>query len=245
MLSGVSGINMNYSAYLYNPSQNRAAQSAQQAQQARAAQSAAQPAAVMGMRRVSDINTPVEPVRPVTAVDPNSATAIELSMPLLQGAADPAEMAVRMRIQYPGQEGEANAQAQQEIQPAEEAKSAQEVYEEGQCQTCAERKYQDGSDDMGVSFQTPTKLSPDQAATAVRGHEMEHVVREQAKAQREDRKVVSQSVTLHTDICPECGRVYISGGVTNTTTAAKQESQSEPQQQGQQNQERVPFAAVA
>ena len=60
----------------------------------------------------------------------------------------------------------------------------------------------------------------DQAAAVVRGHEQEHVVREQAKAEREDRKVVSQSVTLHNSICPECGRTYVSGGTTRTTTKA-------------------------
>lgn len=97
---------------------------------------------------------------------------------------------------------------------------AQEAAEEGRCQTCEERKYQDGSDDAGVSFKTPTRIDPSQVASAVRGHEMEHVYREQAKAEREDRKVVSQTVTLHTAICPECGKVYISGGTTRTATMA-------------------------
>ena len=86
---------------------------------------------------------------------------------------------------------------------------------------------------MGVSFQTPTNISPEQAASAVRGHENEHVVREQAKAQREDRRVVSQSVTLHTDICPECGKVYISGGTTRTVTVAEKEQAAE-QEAGQE-----------
>lgn len=102
----------------------------------------------------------------------------------------------------------------------EETKSPQEVMKESECQTCKNRKYQDGSDDPGVSFKTPTNVAPEQAASAVRGHENEHVVREQAKAQREDRKVVSQSVTIHTAICPECGKVYVSGGTTRTTTKA-------------------------
>ena len=52
------------------------------------------------------------------------------------------------------------------------------------------------------------------------------MVREQAKAQREDRKVVSQSVTIHTAICPECGDVYVSGGTTRTTTMANPVEQS-------------------
>lgn len=88
----------------------------------------------------------------------------------------------------------------------------------GECNTCDNRKYKDGSDDPGVSYKTPTRLDPSQAASAVRGHEMEHVVHNQAKAQREDRKVVSQSVTYHNAICPECGSVYISGGTTKTVT---------------------------
>ncbi|NCE64369.1 hypothetical protein D1159_07145 [Pseudoflavonifractor sp. 524-17] len=88
----------------------------------------------------------------------------------------------------------------------------------GECETCKNRKYQDGSSDPGVSFKTPTRLSPEEAASMVRAHEMEHVVRNQQKALREERKVVSQSVTYHTAICPECGRVYVSGGTTRTVT---------------------------
>lgn len=75
-----------------------------------------------------------------------------------------------------------------------------------ECQTCKNRKYQDGSDDPGVSFKTPTHISPENAAYAIRSHEMEHVSHAQAKAQREDEKILSQSVTYHTAICPECGR---------------------------------------
>ena len=57
---------------------------------------------------------------------------------------------------------------------------------------------------------------------------MEHVVREQAKAQREGRAVISQTVTIHTGICPECGSVYVSGGTTRTTTAkAAKEDQTQ------------------
>lgn len=102
--------------------------------------------------------------------------------------------------------------------------------EETECKTCKERKYQDGSNDSGVSFKTPTHIGPDQSAAAVRGHEMEHVVRERAKAQSEGRRVISQSVTMQTGICPECGRVYTAGGVTRTTTAAKtpEEIKQEP-----------------
>ena len=143
----------------------------------------------------------------------------------------------------PGQEGDAEDEKALDGKSAQGAESAQEALEEGECQTCESRKYQDGSDDMGVSFQTPTNIAPEQAAAAVRGHEMEHVYREQAKAQREDRKVVSQNVTYHTAICPECGRAYISGGTTRTVTAA--ESQAEDQESRQNQEARIPFSAVA
>jgi hypothetical protein len=90
----------------------------------------------------------------------------------------------------------------------------------GDCQTCKSRKYVDGSYDPGVSFKTPTELSPEEAAYAVRAHEQEHVGREQAKAEREGREVISQAVILHTAVCPECGAVYVSGGTTTTVTKA-------------------------
>ena len=138
--------------------------------------------------------------------------------------ANAAESLVRMRIQYGAEEG-------QGVETG--AVGAQEALEEGKCETCEKRKYQDGSDDSSVSYQTPTRIDPDLAASAVRGHEMEHVAHEQAKAQREDRKVVSQSVTLHTDICPECGETYVSGGTTRTVTKANPE---EPEQQEEQAQ---------
>ncbi len=98
-----------------------------------------------------------------------------------------------------------------------EAEDEKRRFDSYECQTCENRKYQDGSDDNGVSCQTPTKFSPETAAARVRSHEQEHVVRNQAKAEREGNEIVSQSVTLHTGICPECGKVYISGGTTETT----------------------------
>lgn len=87
-----------------------------------------------------------------------------------------------------------------------------------ECQTCASRRYQDGSNDPGVSFKMPTYIDPALSASAVLGHENEHVMRNQAKAAAEGDKVVSQSVILHGDTCPECGCFYIAGGTTYTTT---------------------------
>lgn len=90
--------------------------------------------------------------------------------------------------------------------------------EKYRCHTCENRKYQDGSDDPGVSFKSPSKLTPEQAASAVVSHEREHVFREQAKAKEEGAKVVSQTVSIHTGICSECGKVYVAGGTTRTVT---------------------------
>jgi hypothetical protein len=104
-----------------------------------------------------------------------------------------------------------------EVQNADGPK-ASEINKAESCQTCRERRYVDQSNDSSVSFQTPTKISPNAAASAVSAHEREHVRNNQAEAEREDRKVVSQSVTIHTSICPECGTVYVSGGTTRTVT---------------------------
>lgn len=89
-----------------------------------------------------------------------------------------------------------------------------------ECQTCKARCYQDGSNDPGVSFKAPAHVSPQSAAAVVLAHEQEHVSHEQANAANEGRRVVSQTVRLFTAVCPECGRVYVSGGETRTVTAA-------------------------
>lgn len=197
--------------------------------------------------RADSLETPVQPAPPVSSVKGDELGPGDLGFSIRQGA-DPVEMAVRMRIQYPedqplpGQEGLEGLETPEGQEPMG-AEAAQKALEEGECQTCEQRKYQDGSDDMGVSYQTPTRINPDQAASAVRGHEMEHVVREQAKARREDRRVVSQSVTMHTAICPECGKAYVSGGTTRTVTKAV--SQPEPQTQKSEAVNRTPFSAVA
>lgn len=98
-----------------------------------------------------------------------------------------------------------------------------------ECQTCRERTYQDGSNDPSVSFKTPVHVSPENSAATVQSHEQEHVVNEQASARNEGRKVVSQSVRIFTAVCPECGKSYVSGGETQTTTAtaAKKQQESE------------------
>jgi hypothetical protein len=102
---------------------------------------------------------------------------------------------------------------------------AGEAAEVQECQTCKNRRYVDGSDDPSVSFQSPTHISPGQSASMVMSHEREHVTNEQARADREGREVISQTVSLQVSTCPECGRMYVSGGVTRTITAEKNEEE--------------------
>lgn len=89
------------------------------------------------------------------------------------------------------------------------------------CQTCKNRKYQDESDDPGVSFKT-AQTAKGNVGSAVRSHEQEHVTRDRAEAEREGREVVSQNVRIKTGVCPECGKTYVAGGETTTVTRAKQ-----------------------
>ena len=248
MVGAISGFSTYYSMYpSYGAARN---QSAQQTDQAQGVQKTG---GVWTARRASNPEIPVEPVRPVGRIAANKTEPAGLGVPIREGA-DPVEMAVRMRIQYPGQNngaeeaakiaGLSGTDAVEGGEAVQGAEGAQKAAEEGKCETCEKRKYQDGSDDPGVSFKTPTRVAPELAASAVRGHEMEHVVREQAKAQREDRKVVSQTVTYHTEICPECGKAYISGGTTRTVTAADN-AQQDTVPQNQESQQRTPFSAVA
>lgn len=85
-----------------------------------------------------------------------------------------------------------------------------------ECQTCKNRKYQDGSDENNVSFKSASHVAPEAAASAVRAHENQHVSNAYRKAEMDNGKVIRASVSIHTSICPECGRSYVSGGTTNT-----------------------------
>jgi hypothetical protein len=84
------------------------------------------------------------------------------------------------------------------------------------CKTCRERKYIDGSDE-NVSFKAAAHISPQAAGAVVRGHEGEHVSNAYDRAAQNNGKVINASVSIHTAVCPECGRTYVSGGTTTTT----------------------------
>lgn len=102
-----------------------------------------------------------------------------------------------------------NTGASDEVAPGRKSSPAE-------CKTCAERKYQDGSDEM-VSYKSPTHISPSSSASSVMAHEQEHVANAYKKASEKNGKVLQASVTLKTAICPECGTSYIAGGETNTS----------------------------
>ena len=84
-----------------------------------------------------------------------------------------------------------------------------------ECETCKTRKYQDGSDE-NVSFKAASHIAPESAQSAVRGHEQEHVSNAYTEAAQKGGKVINASVSIHTAVCPECGRTYVSGGTTST-----------------------------
>lgn len=113
------------------------------------------------------------------------------------GAEQPEE---RVIIRNPGESTE--KQAGRKSSPAE-------------CETCKNRKYQDGSDE-DVSFKSPAHIDPNAAASRVRSHEQEHVSNAYKEAAQNNGKVVSCNVAIHTAVCPECGRTYVSGGTTST-----------------------------
>ena len=110
-----------------------------------------------------------------------------------------------------------------------------------ECQTCKNRKYKDGSDEM-VSFKSPQHVSPESAASAVRAHEQEHVSNAYKKAAADNGKVISASVSIHTAVCPECGRTYVSGGTTHTQI--KYYNEDNPYQQDLKSADRTKYTGM-
>ncbi len=88
-----------------------------------------------------------------------------------------------------------------------------------ECETCKNRKYQDGSDENDVSFKTPGHISVASAPSQVMAHEQQHVANAYEKAEKGEGRVLQASVQIKTAVCPECGRTYVSGGETTTRIA--------------------------
>ena len=101
-----------------------------------------------------------------------------------------------------------------------------------ECETCKNRKYQDGSDEM-VSFKTAQHISPQAAGARVRGHEAEHVSNAYKDAAQNNGKVLQASVSIKTAICPECGRTYVCGG--ETATKIKYNNEDNPYQKARKS----------
>ena len=136
----------------------------------------------------------ISPITGASGSDPYAAYSA------YTGSVEPARDA-HQPVRNPGESTE--KQAGRKSSPAE-------------CETCKNRKYQDGSDEGNVSFKTASHVSPESAGARVRAHEGEHVSNAYKKAAQKNGKVVNASVSIHTSVCPECGRTYVSGGVTNT-----------------------------
>lgn len=124
---------------------------------------------------------------------------------------------------------------------ASDVKSAGRASSPADCQTCQERKYQDGSDEM-VSFKSAAHISPNAAASAVRGHEQEHVANAYKKAEQGNGKVLQASVRLKTAVCPECGRSYVAGG--ETTTKIQYSNEENPYQKALKKAQESMFAGM-
>lgn len=122
-----------------------------------------------------------------------------------------------------------NADAKNGLRGLGDAGKTNDAQKSAECQTCKNRKYQDGSDEPGVSFKQPGHIAPENAAAKVFSHEQEHIANAQNEARQDkNKKIVSQSVRMYSQICPECGRSYIAGGQANTVTRATSEKNAPP-----------------
>lgn len=110
-----------------------------------------------------------------------------------------------------------------------------------ECQTCKNRKYKDGSDEM-VSFKSAAHIDPAASASVVRAHEQEHVTNAYSKAAMGNGKVINASVSLKTAICPECGRTYVAGGTTSTQI--KYYNEENPYQQELKSADRTKYSGM-
>lgn len=109
------------------------------------------------------------------------------------------------------------------------------------CDTCKNRKYKDGSDEM-VSFKSAAHISPEASASRVMAHEQEHVSNAYKEASQKNGKVISASVTLQTAVCPECGRSYVSGG--ETSTQIKYYNEENPYQQDKKAEDALKYSGM-
>lgn len=120
--------------------------------------------------------------------------------------------------------GEESRIPEEEFTLPDENKLTEDVDNDRECETCENRTYVDGSDENDVSFQTPGHIAPEAAASKVMAHEQEHVRNAYQEDSKEGKELVSASISLKTDICPECGKTYVSGGETRTVMRSTAET---------------------
>ncbi len=132
-----------------------------------------------------------------------------------------------------GMSAGAASEAKPILNPSESTQKAPgKLSSPAECETCKNRKYQDGSDEM-VSFKSAQHISPESAAARVRGHEAEHVSNAYKDAAMNNGKVLQASVSIKTAVCPECGRTYVCGG--ETATKIKYSNEDNPYQQARKS----------
>ena len=107
--------------------------------------------------------------------------------------------------------------------------SSAKVNDVTECTTCENRLYVDGSNESDVSFKAPGHISPEQSYYKVLSHEQEHVANAVAKGNEPGSMLISATVSLQMETCPECGRRYVAGGLTKT---AIQYTESNPYDNG-------------
>ena len=153
--------------------------------------------------------SPLSPVKAVPEVFSNADTKREFKTP--------EEMKHDREVAMAVLKGKSSRDVENLNPQLEKMKKKKQEPDDGECETCENRKYVDGSNEGNVSFKSPQNISPQSAASRVLSHEYEHVRNAMREDQKEDAELVSVSVSLKTDICPECGKVYVSGGETRTT----------------------------
>jgi hypothetical protein len=90
------------------------------------------------------------------------------------------------------------------------------------CGTCVSRTYQDQSSDIGVSFSGGASVAPEAAASLVFAHEREHAAIAHQEAQRTGGHA-DTAIRVHTSICPDCKKVYVSGGEARISITPSEE----------------------
>ncbi len=135
----------------------------------------------------------------------------------IQGNAQTGSTNAQDRAQSAGKAGKNSATPDDQVKAGHKSSPSE-------CKTCKSRKYQDGSNESDVSFKAPGHISPQASAGTVRAHEQQHVSNAYEKASKDNGKVISATVSLRTEICPECGTAYVAGGETRTTIAYSKEN---------------------